>query len=199
MPGIVKIGVTDGETIEARLMQLSSPTGVPLPFECYFAAKVDDANDVEKKLHQIFFEQRVNPKREFFRLDPEKAVLAISIGKFDDVTPGDVTIDQEEKEALEKAKSRRPRINLAKIGIKAGDVLTFSRDDSKTATVVPDGKLNLDGEIMSLSSAALKVLQSMGYKSTSVSGTDNWMFDGKLLDERRRQMEVEQFEDVKAL
>jgi hypothetical protein len=41
MPGLVKIGrTTDG--VEARISQLSVATGVPLPFECYYAAEVPD-------------------------------------------------------------------------------------------------------------------------------------------------------------
>jgi hypothetical protein len=87
MPGLVKIGMT-GDTVEARLTALSAATGVPLPFECHFAAEVADATRVEKTLHQLFAEVRINPKREFFRLDPEKVVLAISIGPFKEVTPG---------------------------------------------------------------------------------------------------------------
>jgi hypothetical protein len=70
MPGLVKIGLTN-DTVEARLTTLSSHTGVPLPFECYFAAEVKDSARIEKILHQLFAEARINPKREFFRLDPE--------------------------------------------------------------------------------------------------------------------------------
>ncbi|NBO92714.1 MAG: GIY-YIG nuclease family protein, partial [Planctomycetia bacterium] len=37
MPGLIKIGLTS-DSVESRLTSLSSHTGVPLPFECYFAA-----------------------------------------------------------------------------------------------------------------------------------------------------------------
>ena len=107
MPGIVKIGMTT-DSIESRIGQLNAHSGVPLPFECFFAAEVDSCSRVEKILHQLFSEHRINPKREFFRIDPEKVVLAISIGSFKDVTPGGVIADQEDKEALEKEKARRP-------------------------------------------------------------------------------------------
>ena len=78
MPGLVKIGFTEG-SVENRISNLSSATGVPLPYECYYAAEVDDMKRVESLLHQLFSEHRINPKREFFRLDPEKVVLALSI------------------------------------------------------------------------------------------------------------------------
>lgn len=62
MPGIVKIGLTDG-SVETRIAGLSSTTAIPLPFECYYAAEVDDMARVERLLHQLFAEHRINPKR----------------------------------------------------------------------------------------------------------------------------------------
>ncbi len=196
MPGLVKIGRTS-DSVESRLTQLSTSSGVPLPFECYFAAEIKDAVTLERKLHQLFSDVRVNPKREFFKADPEKVVLAISIGPFKEITPGGADVDEEERDALEKIKARRPRIKLDALGIKPGAVLNFSRDEAVTATVVEDGKVNFEGEVMSLSAAALKALNRMGYQTPSASGSEYWKFDGELLDERRRRMESEQFDETK--
>jgi hypothetical protein len=195
MPGLVKIGLTT-DSVESRISQLSAHSGVPLPFECYFAAEVKDCAKLEKTLHQLFSEGRVNPKREFFKIDPEKVVLAIGIGEFKEITPGVAQIDVEEQAALEKAKSRRPRLKLDALGIKVGDILTLSRDESITATVVDDGKVNLEGEVLSLSAAALKALHGLGHSTPAASGPGYWMFDGELLDERRRNMEAKQFDDI---
>jgi len=194
MPNIVKIGLTDG-VVEDRIAQLSAHSGVPLFFECYYAAEVDDMKRVEKLLHQLFAEHRVNPKREFFRIDPEKVVLALSIGRFKEITPGDVIVDVEEKAALEKEKSRRPRLSLSAIGIEPGAILTFSRDEARTATVVAGNRIILDGEELSLSAGALKLLIQLGYKTPTASGSEYWMIEGELLDERRRRLEAEQFDE----
>lgn len=148
-----------------------------------------------KRFISFFSENRVNPKREFFKIDPEKVVLAISIGDFVEVTPGVAEFDKEEQAALEKAKARRPRLKLDSLGIKSGDILTCSRDETLAATVVDGGKVDFKGEILSLSAAALKALHSLGYKTPSASGSDYWIFDGELLDERRRRMEAEQFDE----
>jgi hypothetical protein len=190
MPGLVKIGMTN-DNVESRITQLSTHSGVPLPFECYFAAEVNDCAKLEKTLHQLFSENRINPKREFFRIDPEKVVLAISIGDFKEITPGFVEIDEQEQKALEKAKARRPPIKLEALGIKPGDVLTFSRDETLTATVVDGGKVNFEGEVHSLSSAALRALHRLGYSTPTANGSQYWMFDGELLNERRNRMEAE--------
>ncbi len=196
MPGLVKVGMTTSDDVSLRVAQISAATGVPLPFECYFAAEVKDAARTERLLHQLFSENRVNPKREFFRVEPERVILAISIGDFKDVTPGEaVAADREEQEALDKVKARRPRIRLDALGITPGDTLTFSRDESVTAVVQPGGKVVVGGELLSLSAAALKVLHALGYKTPAASGSEYWMFAGELLDERRKRMESSQFEE----
>ena len=141
---------------------------------------------------------RTNPKREFFKVDPEKVVLAISIGEFVEITPGFVATDQEEQQALEKAKARRPKIKLDALGILPGAVLTFSRDENLTAIVAENGKISYQGEVLSLSAAALKILHVLGYKTPSASGSEYWMFDGEILDERRRKMEATQFDAAPA-
>jgi hypothetical protein len=85
---------------------------------------------------------------------------------------------------------------LSALGINIGDTLVLSRAEEVTATVMPAGKVSYKGEIFSLSAAALKALQEMGYKSTAVSGSDYWMFEGELLDERRVRLESMQFEQA---
>ena len=47
MSGLVKIGKTSRASVDQRLNELYS-TGVPVPFECVFAGKVEDESKVEK-------------------------------------------------------------------------------------------------------------------------------------------------------
>jgi len=196
MPNLVKIGRTDAEDVRERMSSLNNPS-VPYPFECHFAAEVDDGPRVEKALHRFFSKERVNSSREFFNVEPEKVVLAIRITNFKDVTPKVKEIeevgqnDNDEKKALDKAKARRSSIKLEPLGIKPGDVLTFSRDETITATVVQKNKINYCDETLSLSAAAEKLL---GYQN-GVSGPLYWKFEGELLDDRRRRMESEQFDE----
>lgn len=76
MPDLVKIGITRGD-VHARAQALSSTTGVPTPFEIYFAMRCICGADVEKRIHSLLSEFRVNPSREFFQcsLDQAKAAL----------------------------------------------------------------------------------------------------------------------------
>jgi T5orf172 domain len=189
MPGLVKIGCTSGP-VEERIKGLSGATGVPVAFQCHFAAKVEDVAAKEKTLHQLFSDKRVNPNREFFQVAPEKIVLAIRMGSFTEVTPGKVDIPKEEEQAFEKAEKaetkRRARINLDAIGIKPGTVLTLSRDEDVHATVVSGNKVAYEGQTMSLSASALAALHKLGgYTLGAASGSDYWMYEGKTLDEIR--------------
>lgn len=193
MPDIVKIGKSQ-DSVKSRLTSLNSHSGVPLPFECYFAAEVDDCAKTESILHKLFSENRINPKREFFKIEPEKVVLAISLGNFTDITEPNDEIDTDDAKAIEKSKSKRSRIKLDALGIHPGDELSFSRDDSIKAVVTEGNKVNYNGDIMSLSASALMILHEKGYKTPTASGSDYWMFEGELLVERRNRLESENFE-----
>lgn len=65
MPRIYKIGMTMRSPV-ARCEELSSPTGVPVPFDLIFYAEVEDPAQVEREIHSALVDVRVNPAREFF-------------------------------------------------------------------------------------------------------------------------------------
>lgn len=62
MPGLIKIGCTNGE-LASRIGQLYS-TGVPLPFELFYACEVSNCSTVESKLHDAFGDHRISKGRE---------------------------------------------------------------------------------------------------------------------------------------
>lgn len=75
MPGLVKIGFTEA-TVEQRLEDANAPnTWIPTPFTAEFARYVREANHKEQVLHRILQDHRVNPRREFFRVDPAHVKL----------------------------------------------------------------------------------------------------------------------------
>jgi hypothetical protein len=63
MPGMVKIGLTT-KTSKERAAELSSPSGMPLPFVVAWARAVSDCDYVEKAVHRM-----LDDKRESFRVD----------------------------------------------------------------------------------------------------------------------------------
>ncbi len=70
MPNVVKIGRTT-ESVSRRVSELCT-TGVPTPFEVFYAAFVEDPVRVEKLLHEHFRDKRINERREFFGVGPRE-------------------------------------------------------------------------------------------------------------------------------
>lgn len=181
MPGIVKIGITSG-TVEERMRGLYS-TGVPLPFECYFALEVENSLNIEKKLHHGLDDFRVNDSREFFEIDPEKAKALLSMVPGKDVTPNKDVVDNKiDQEALDKSRNKN-RFHFASVGIEPGEILEFKKDKSIIAKVLENDKIEFRGQVMSLSPAALIVIHEMGYEWTKIAGPQFWCYKGKTLYE----------------
>ena len=197
MPGYIKIGITTKD-LESRIKALSN-TSVPVPFQCFFAKKVKNAKVIESKLHAAFAKDRVDSGagREFFMVPPEQAASALSIAEGEDITGRyELKATEQEKSALAKIISRRPVFNFSSVNIPIGSTLTFSMDPSVTCTVVGDRKVKYKDEVVSLSDAAMQVLNSKGLNWKAVSGPGIWMFEDEILDERRKRMEREENEQI---
>lgn len=189
MPDLIKIGMTD-ERLEERVKELSRQTGVPLPFEVYFACEVENMREVERSLHDAFLDHRINPKKEFFRLSPERVVSILKLLQKRDITPVTDEFDgAEEKNALNIAKERRSRFNFTLADIKVGETLEYYHDNTITAVVVNEREINCNGEIGSLNQITLKLLKNSGRIWKSVQGPAFWLYKGETLDERRRRQE----------
>lgn len=186
MPGLVKIGMTKQEDLEKRMKELYT-TGVPVPFECQFACKVNnkDCAKIEKALHTAFDPQRVNKNREFFKINVEQAKAILELFHHTDVTE-DVSeeiqndLTQEDKEASEKTKSKRPPLNYYEMGIHKGDVLKWKDDPSITVTVISERKVSYNGEEVSISALSA---QLKGYKVKHIQPTPHWVYNERLLSE----------------
>jgi len=183
MPGYVKIGKTNN--LEQRIRSLDT-TGVPLPFECFYACKVKDAAFVERQLLDAFLDHRVRSSREFFEIAPERAVAALKLAEIENITPKkDFVESKEDQQALNQARTRRAIFNFKLVDIPVGAELIFSRGENIKAKVIDNRLIEYNGEITSLSTSAQKIL---GY-DYGVAGTDYWMYEGETLDERRRRFE----------
>lgn len=191
MPGLVKVGKTKSNLL-GRMRGLDT-TGVPLPFECFFAAEVSDCDVAEKLLHDAFFDQRVRKSREFFRVAPERIASALKLAAIKEITPSQSTAaDKDDRLALEKAKERRARFNFKMVGIPVGAVLSHNKDETCTCTVVSNHAVDFEGTQQSLSQSALTVFHRLGYTWSAVSGPESWIFEGETLHERRLRLEDEE-------
>jgi len=187
MPGYVKIGKTTN-SVEQRMLELSRSSAVPMPFECYYAAVVKDMNQVERAFHDAFGDYRINPKREFFNVAPERVVAILKLLTLKEVTPGRNTgiETKEDAIAIEIARKKRSAFNFKMVGIPAGAELKFVRDENIICIVAPDQKhVVFDGREMSSSEAAASALGSKWWPQ----GPGYWTYNGETLDARRLRME----------
>ena len=183
MPDTIKIGITDN--LERRIRELDN-TSTPLPFECYYAVEVQDANAIEKKIHEGLDDKRVRQNREFFNTSPEQAKAILEIAEVmggKNVTPKeDIVETSQDKQALDNARKRSGRIDYFGIlGIVKGTTLTFSKDQNITCEVADNGKVIFRGKETSLSGSALIVTNEMGYDWGQVQGAGYWCYQGKTL------------------
>jgi hypothetical protein len=76
-PRILKIGMTR-RTVEERVKEINSATGVMVPYGVRAAWRVDDALEVEREIHLLLAEYRVRIDREFFEIEFNEASRLIN-------------------------------------------------------------------------------------------------------------------------
>ena len=166
----LKIGMTSRDP-EIRRKELSSATGVATEFEIYFAKKVDNYKEVEKELHEKFAEFRVNPKREFFDIEPEIAYKALN--KYEGV----VTVNKE----------RRANFSFSELGVEIGEELKYKEDKRKGAKVVNDKLVEYKDNMYSLSGLTVDIL---GRKDSSgIQALKYWLYKDELLSDIREEQD----------
>ncbi len=182
MDGYVKIGRTDN--LPERLRNLFN-TSLPAPFDCYYAARVADAETVERSIHEVFGDKRVHPKREFFAVDPHRVRTALQMVAVEEVNTTGIS-EQEDVNAAKKVdevRERRDRFTFEEVEIPAGTVLTFIDQPDVTCTVVNErpARVEFNGRVTSLSRSAREVLG----REYGVNGILYWCHGDETLSELR--------------
>lgn len=105
MNGVVKIGMTTKHPDE-RAKELSSATGVAMPYIVIYKREFQNCALAERLVHSILEEKgcRVNNNREFFQIDPTEAINLInSIPDSEPLATINNDADEEEEENLAKS------------------------------------------------------------------------------------------------
>ena len=76
LPGLVKLGCTRRLNPALRVRELSS-SSLPEPYHAHCFVFSDDCFELENNIHKYFDKERVNPDREFFRIEPKEAIDAL--------------------------------------------------------------------------------------------------------------------------
>jgi hypothetical protein len=183
MPGILKIGMTQRNDIEARLRELYT-TGVPVPFECCYACKVpkSDCMKIEQALHRAFAPQRINENREFFKLDTEQVVSILMLFNHEDATEEvrtemDSNLTEADREAVDRIHAKRPRLNFEDMGIPVGAKLMFRDNPEIEVEVVDSRHVRYLDDVSTLTPITMSILG----KSTAIQPTPYWIFKNRNL------------------
>lgn len=190
MPGIVKIGITEGK-VEDRIKSLDN-TSLPMPFRFYFAIETERFKEIELLTHNAFSAFRVRENREFFQIDPERVVAALKISGAPEVKIGNEMIDEEGNTLVGKivpSKSKGKRLRFSDLGIPVNAILQFTRDETKTATVLETGDVQYEGVAYSLTALADKLMRDLGYNWKSIQGPAFFEYNGTTLAQIRKDFE----------
>ena len=113
----------------------------------------------------------------------EQAKAAVQLAALEDVTPkAEETIpDIAERAAVESMAARRRSTSMFDIGLEAGTILSLDRDASVKCTVTGPWEVEFGGERLSLSKAALKAINALGFEWPAANGWAHWTFNGRAL------------------
>ncbi len=192
MPDIVKVGITTRDQLKSRMRELFT-TGLPFPFDCEYACRVDDCAKVESALHLAFDPDRVNPQREFFNTAPERIIAILKLLEKENIPQAATDdfvkdIDTNDIAASTRfKKARRPPLNFSEMGIPVGASLDFFDEESKISVVVTGAKaVQYQGKEYSLTTLTQELL----HLDYAIQPTGKWYYQGKNLKEIYNQTYV---------
>ncbi len=182
--GLIKIGQTGTENYQERMRNLEANGYYNVVgLKRAFAIELDDYQEKESLLHEIFSRQRIG-ESELFALDIELAKqLFLSF-------EGKVTFPKEvdkDKDFEEVAKNRRQGalFSFYKKSIKDGDEIVFIADKEIVAKVVGEREVEYGGQIWKLAPLTAHIYEQKGElnESGSYQGAAYWSYNGKRLRE----------------
>ena len=190
-PDWVKIGRCSN--VDDRLKSLSNNTAVPLPFECFYACTVNNGLQVERQVHSIFYKERVSERREFFKIDPEKAVSVLQLVAINEVTPNNEQCFGEDEElAINKEISENNLFNFSEAEITLGSKIYFTRDPSIEVTVIDQHRVSHNGKDIDFTLLTRKILKGKFGKSRQIISTPRyWSYKGEMLVTRKHRITKE--------
>ena len=131
MLGILKVGMTE-RTPDVRLNEANNSDNwrPPTPYKIEFAKKVSNPKQKEITLHTLLsqYTERINPRREFFRVSPEE------VKEFFNLMDGDLWIEKTKEEFDNDIDNDEDDVKDDKTSTSATLVFNCCRDTSKCFT-----------------------------------------------------------------
>ena len=180
--GLIKIGQTGNANFQERMRFLEANGYYNVSgLKRFFAIELEDYNDKENLLKEIFNKHRVGDS-ELFALDYDlvRQLLLSFEGKV--IYPKDVNKEKEFDE-VSKAREQGVRFSFYKKGIKNGEEIVFIADKEITAKVVGEREVEYGEQTWKLSPLTYKIYEQKGELNSSgaYQGAAYWQYKGKRL------------------
>lgn len=207
----VKIGKSS-RPVDVRSKELDN-TAVPLPFEIYATLKTEKYDKVEKIIHKQIdrlTDLSIRQNREFFNIAPSVALdimrdTAELIGE-----DSELAVYVDGKPVISKSKDEDQKLNATNekkkrekqkasfkfhmIGLNVGDTIVFDALNLPVK-VASDNKIEYDGRLWSLSAFTAEFLPAEQQNTSGAyQGPKYFSYDGKVLNDLRREAEKEDCE-----
>jgi len=182
--GLIKIGKTRTPNYPERMRVLESNGYYNVVgLKRFFAIEIDDYDDKESLLHEIFNRSRVGSS-ELFSLDQElvQQLLLSFDGRV--IYPENVNKEREFDE-ITKTRQQGALFSFYKKGLKDGDIISFVSDENITAVVAGEREVEYDGQLWKLSPLTYRIFENKNQLNASgaYQGAAYWMYrDQKLKD-----------------
>lgn len=180
--GLIKIGQTGNANFQERMRFLEANGYYNVSgLKRFFAIELEDYNDKENLLKEIFNKHRVGDS-ELFALDYDlvRQLLLSFDGKV--IYPKDVNKEKEFDE-VSKAREQGARFSFYKKGIQYGEEIVFIADKEITAKVVGEREVEYGEQIWKLAPLTYKIYEQKGglNGSGAYQGAAYWQYKGKRL------------------
>lgn len=180
--GLIKIGKTGTGSYKERMRALESNGYYNVSgLKRFFAIELEDYDDKESLLHEIFSKHQVGSS-ELFALDQE--LVRQLLLSFDGIVLYPEKVDKErEFDAVAKTRKQSALFSFYKKGLKDGDVITLNADNNTRAIVVGEREVEYADQIWKLSPLTYRVYEEKGNLNASgaYQGAAYWSFEGKKL------------------
>lgn len=175
----IKIGYS--VDVERRVRDLSG-SGLPYDYEIYCTYEIPASQKADKSLHRLIQmlnpSLRITPNREFFDIAPEVAYkmfeeMAVMHGREDKLK-----LYKNDEIDKEESHKRGEPFSFTKCQIPIGSTIVYIYDETITAKVVDDRKIEYQGEIMYMTTLAKKLTSK-----SVIRGPECFKYNGVLLPE----------------
>ena len=182
--GLIKIGKT-GTVNYSERMRFLEANGYynVVGLKRYFAIELEDYDDKESLLHEIFGKHQVG-NSELFALDQD--LVRQLLLSFDGKVIYPEKVDKEKEfDAVTTARKQGALFNFYRKGLKDGDEIRFISDKAIIATVSGEREVEYGGQIWKLSPLTYKIFEDKGQLNSSgaYQGANYWQWNDKKLKE----------------